>query len=156
MAWNNSKVFRSFLAERMRNGNAADLDGGSFKAALFNNAITPDQNATAALSTYNAATSQWVTANEVIDSTGGTDWPAGGRPLGSLVINDGSAGVVFWDAADVVSGTTADLANATGTLVYESALGIGVCYNYFGGANSVVNGTFTIIWAANGIWRATL
>ena len=32
----------------------------------------------------------------------------------------------------------------------------GVCYNYLGGANSVVNGTFTVVWHANGIFRITL
>ncbi len=32
----------------------------------------------------------------------------------------------------------------------------GVCYNYFGGAQSVTAGTFTIVWNANGIFRITL
>ena len=32
----------------------------------------------------------------------------------------------------------------------------GICYNYFGGANSVTLGTFTIVWNASGIFALTL
>lgn len=156
MAWSASKVFRQFLADIVDNTTAIDLGSGSFKAALYNNSITPDQNVTAALSAYN--TGQWALANEVSE-TG--QWAAGGVALAGLAVNAGTAGVVFWDANDVVSGTAADLTNATGCLVYENVIATpvanqGVCYNYFGGPNSVVNGTFTIIWNALGIWRATL
>jgi hypothetical protein len=158
MAWSASKVFRQFLADKVTSTNTIDLDSGSFKAALYNNSITPDQNVTAALSAYNASSSQWVTANEVYEAT---QWSQGGVALAGLAVNAGTAGVVFWDANDVVSGTAADLTNATGCLVYESVITTpvanpGVCYNYFGGPNSVVNGTFTIIWNTLGIWRATL
>jgi hypothetical protein len=30
-----------------------------------------------------------------------------------------------------------------------------VCYNYFGGVNSVTDGTFTIVWNASGIFTIT-
>lgn len=156
MAWTASKMFRQYLADIVDNTTAIDLGAGSFKAALYNNTITPDQNVTAALSAYN--TGQWATAQEVSEVG---QWAAGGVALASLSVNAGTAGIVFWDAADTVSGSAADLTNATGALVYENVIATpvanqGVCYNWFGGPNSVVNGTFTIIWNALGIWRATL
>jgi hypothetical protein len=156
MAWSASKLFRQFLADIAGNTTAIDLDSGSFKAALYNNTITPDLNVSAANSAYNVA--QWATAQETYESG---QWAQGGVALAGLSLNVGTAGVVFWDANDVVSGSAADLTNATGCLVYENVVATpvanqGVCYNYFGGPNSVVNGTFTIIWNALGLWRATL
>lgn len=156
MAWSNSKVFRQFLADAVLNVAAFDLDTDTFKVALYNNSITPDNDVTAANSAYNVG--QWATANEVSESG---QWAAGGVALTSPTINVGTADVVFWDAADTASGSAADLANVYGSLVYDDTLTTpvadqGICYNYFGGANSVVNGTFTVQWSASGIWRATL
>lgn len=156
MAWSNSKVFRQFLADAVLNVAAFDLDSDTFKVALFNNSITPDNDVTAANSAYNVG--QWATANEVSESG---QWAAGGVALTSPTINVGTADVVFWDAADTASGSAADLASVYGCLVYDDTLTTpvadqGICYNYFGGSNSVVNGTFTVQWSASGIWRATL
>lgn len=156
MAWANSKVFRAFLADAVDNTAALDLGADTIKVALYNNSITPDQDATSANSAYNAG--QWATANEVAD---GAEWAAGGVALASKVVNSGTAGVVFFDAADTASGSSATLAAVFGCLVYDDTLTTpvadqGVCFNYFGGTNSVTDGTFTVIWSANGIWRATL
>jgi hypothetical protein len=160
MAWSNSKIFRFFVGQVYANAAAYDLSGAgvdSFKAALYNNSITPDQNVTTdVLTGYNGAASQWVTGNEVTDAT---NWPAGGRPLVSPAIDaTTSNGVVFFDAADTASvGATTTLASVFGTLVYDDTLTNkpGISYNYFGGTQSVTNGTFTIIWHANGIFRWT-
>jgi hypothetical protein len=162
VAWSNSKLFRQYLADVIENTTAIDWSGdASIKAALYDNDITPDNDVSAANSAYNAG--QWViTGNEVIDSTGGgTDWPAGGVNLASRTVNVGSADVVFLDANDTASGTTADIAGAYGCLVYADTIAApvadqGICYNYFGGSNSVTNGTFTIVWSANGVVRFTL
>jgi hypothetical protein len=156
VAWSNSKIFRQFLADAVLNTAAFDLDSDTFKAALYNNTITPDNDVTAANSAYNVG--QWASAQEVIEAG---QWSAGGVALTTPVINVGTADVVFWDAADTASGSTADLASVYGCLVYDDTLTTpvakqGICYNYFGGSNSVVNGTFTIVWSANGIWRITL
>lgn len=160
MAWTNSKIFRQMLGDFfVRTTNfAMDFDADSFKVALYNDSVTPDNDTTAALSAYNAATSQWVTANEQSDAD---SWAAGGVALANRVLNVGTADVVFFDADNTVSGATATLSNVYGCLVYDDTLTTpvadqGVCYNYFGGANSVVNGLFTVQWSANGIWRITL
>lgn len=156
MAWTNSKVFRQFLADAVLNVAAFDLDSDTFRVALYNNTITPDNDVTAANSAYNVG--QWATANEVSQAV---QWPAAGVALASPVINVGTADVVFWDATDTSSGTTATLASVFGCLVYDDTLTTpvadqGICYNYFGGTNSVTSGTLTVVWHTNGIWRATL
>lgn len=156
MAWTNSKIFRPFLADAVDNTAALDLGADTLKAALYNNSITPDNDVTSANSAYNAG--QWANTNEVSESG---QWAAGGVALTGQVVNSGTADVVFFDANDTASGSAADLANVYGALVYDDTLTTpvadqGISYNYFGGANSVVNGTFTAVWHANGIWRMTL
>lgn len=156
MAWANSKVFRAFLADAVDNTAALDLGADSCKVALYNNSITPDQNVTSANTAFNAG--QWATAQEVAQAV---QWPTGGVALTSQTVNSATSGVVFFDAADTASGSAATLASVYGCLVYDDTLTTpvadqGICFNYFGGTNSVTNGTFTVVWAANGIWRATL
>jgi hypothetical protein len=157
VAWSNSKIFRQFLADAVLNVAAFDLDTDSFKVALYDNDITPDNDVTAANSAYNVG--QWATTGNEVFEAG--QWAQAGVALTSPAINVGTADVVFWDAADTASGSAADLAAVFGCLVYDDTLTTpvadqGICYNYFGGSNSVVNGTFTVVWNANGIWRITL
>ena len=159
MAWSNSKIFRAFLGDAFANTAAFDLSGtpDTFKGALYDNDITPDNDVTAANSAYNA--DQWVTTNNEVFEAG--QWAQGGVSLTSPAIDVGTADVVFFDAADTASGAAADLANVYGVHVYDDTLSSpvadqGVCYNYLGGSNSVVNGTFTVVWSSSGIWRITL
>lgn len=160
MAWSDSHTFQRYWVNMIGNVLALDWDADTIKAALYNNSITPDNDvATDVLTGYNGAASQWVTANEVIDTSGGgTDWPAGGVALSGKTIDEATTDTVFIDATDTPSGATADIANAFGCLVYDDTLANkpGMCYNYFGGGNSVTNGTFTIVWHANGIFRMTV
>lgn len=156
MAWTNSKVFRPFLADTWGNVTAFDLDADTLTVALFNNSITPDNDVTSANSAYNAG--QWATANEVYQAG---QWAQGGVNLAGVSLNSGTADVVFLDANDTASGSAATLANVYGSELYDNTLTTpvadqGICYNYFGGANSVTNGTFTVVWHANGIMRASL
>lgn len=148
MAWSNSKVF-AFTVLKSVNGTAFNLGTDSFKAALYNNSITPDNTVTSAVLTqYNGAASQWVTANE---QTSGSAWPAGGEALASVTWTQ-SSNVDTWTAANTASGASATLANVFGCLVYDTTVSNdGICYNYFGGSNSVTSGTFTIVWNASGI-----
>lgn len=162
MAWTDSRIFRQFVGDMCTNTAAFTLGGSDvFKAALMNNTGTPDRDVAAAASAYN--TGQWTAAtNEVIDSTGGgTDWPAGGVSLGTETLTTSAGGIVMFDAPDTASGATADIATAFGCLVYDDTLTTpvadqGVCFNYFGGSNSVTNGTFTIVWNVNGVARITV
>lgn len=156
MAWTNSKVFRPFLADVMGNTTAVTLGSDVPKVALYNNSITPDLNVTSANSAYNVG--QWATAQEVFQAV---QWAQGGVALAGTSLNSATSGVVFYDASDTASGSAATLASVFGCLVYDDTLTTpvadqGMSYNYFGGTNSVTNGTLTVVWHANGIWRATL
>ena len=91
-----------------------------------------------------------------------TNWVSGGRALASKTFTTPSTGVFMFDAADLAGGGTVTITNAFGCLVYDDTISggtvadQGVCYNYFGGAQSVTAGTFTIVWNANGIYRVTV
>lgn len=154
MAWSNSKIFSSFVTDSLNRTNAFDLNADTFKASLHNNSITPDQTVASASTAYNAG--QWTTTNEL--SNGG--WAAGGVALTS-VTSTFSSNVYTFDAADTANGSAATLTAVFGCLVYDDTLASvvndqGVCFNYFGGTNSVTSGTFTIVWNASGIFALTL
>jgi hypothetical protein len=159
MAWSNSKVFVAFATDVMENTAAFDLGGtpDTFKAALYDNDITPDQTVSAANSAYNAG--QWASAGNEVFEAG--QWDQGGVALTTPDITNPTTVTVMFDAANTASGSAADLANVFGVFVYDDTLASpvadqGVCFNYLGGANSIVNGTFTVVWHDDGIWRATL
>lgn len=151
MAWSASKIFSQFLLAALDRTTAHDLDTDVPKVALYDNDITPDNTVSLATSAYN--TGQWViTGNEVSEAG---QWAAGGVVLASHDVTTATTTVTY-DAADTASGSAADLANVYGCLVYNDTIVTptadpGICYNYFGGANSVVNGTFTVVWNASGI-----
>jgi len=151
MAWSASGGFRQTFADDLANTIALNLDLETHKVALFNNSVTPDFDATAAASAYNAGT--WLVANEV----SGTGYTAGGTALTSTTISTVAGGIVMWDAADT-SWATATFSNAYGCLIYADALTTpvadqGIMAIYFGGAYSVTSGTFTIQWNASGLMR---
>jgi hypothetical protein len=168
MAWTDSRVFREWPKSIMGQGQTAavlpagyaGLGADTVKVALFNNSITPDKDAALTSTGYN--TGAWAAgANEVTDAT---NWVAGGRALSGKTFTTPSTGVFMFDATDLAGGGTVTLTNAYGCLVYDDTItagtgGVadqGVCFNYFGGAQSVTAGTFTIIWNANGIVRFTV
>lgn len=149
MAWSNSKVFMATIEDIFENTCAMDLDSDTFKVALFNNSITPSQTAASASTAFNAG--QWANTNELSDST---NWPAGGVALGS-VTSGFSSNVYTFDSADVASPGAATLSNVYGCLLYDDTLSTpvadqGLSYHYFGGANAVSAGTFTIVVNASG------
>ena len=73
-----------------------------------------------------------------------------------------STATLVFDATDTpITGTSATLAAVFGCLVYDFTVATpvdnqGVCYNYFGGTNSVTDGQFTIVWNASGIFTLAL
>jgi len=164
MAFTASKIFRAYVADVLANTTAmAPQNGGdaSIKVALYNNNITPAQDATAANTAYGAGA--WVVTvdPQVVDVT---NWVAGGRALASNAgrkIDSATANTVFFDADDLAGGGNVTIASAYGCLVYDDTIAApvakqGICYNYFGGPQSVTAGTFTLVWHANGIFRITL
>lgn len=158
MAWSASKIHRSFLADRLANVGAVNLASDTLKAALFDNTITPDENAASASAAFN--TGVWLnTASPQIFQAG--QWATGGVALTSQAVNSGTADVVFLSAANTASGSAATLANVYGTAVFDTTVTTpvaspGICYNYFGGVNSVTNGTLTVVWNASGVFRITI
>jgi len=151
MAWANSKVFAVTVKDSLgANITSFDIESNTFKAALYNNTTAPDNTVTAANTAY--AVGQWVTGNEVSQAG---QWAVGGVALASVTWALASATVTF-DAADTASGAAATLANVYGALVYDDTVTTpvadqGLCYNYFGGVNSVTSGTLTVVWNASGI-----
>lgn len=155
MSWTtnspNSRIFAKGIEQFMnRTATALDMDADTFKAALFDNTVTPDATVTAANSAYAAGT--WASGG-VSDASG---WPAAGRAV-TLATASSTTATYTYDVVDTASAnSTTTLTNAYGTLVYDdtatSVADEGVCYNYFGGANSVTSGTFTIVWHSSGVF----
>ena len=165
MAWSVSGVFSQWTKSMMGHGQtAANLPSGyaglvadTVKVSLHNNSITPDKDAALGSTGFN--TGVWTTTNEVTDA----NWVSGGRALASKAITAPGSGVAMYDAADLAGGGNMTVANVYGCLVYDDTItagtgGVadqGVCFNYFGGAQGVTAGTFTIVWSSNGLFRIT-
>jgi hypothetical protein len=161
MAWSASKIFSQTITDLLNTTAVMDFGAtpDTYKVALFDNTVTPDGTVSAANSAYGAGV--WASGG-VSDASG---WPAVGRDL--VVISSGfvakASNVVTMDAVDTASADShTTLANVYGCLVYDDTIASpvadqGVCFNYFGGgANSVSEGTFTIVWNASGLWALTL
>jgi hypothetical protein len=160
MAWTDSRIYRQFVADAVADTAQFKLGGTDvFKAALYGTGATPDRDATASASAYSAT--NWSGVAEIIDTTGGgTDWPAGGVSLGTETVTTSAGGIVMFDSPDVASGATADIAAVFGCLVYDDTIAApvadqGISFNYFGGSNSVTNGTLTLVVHTNGWFRIT-
>ncbi len=158
MSWANSKIFSAHITDALNDTAAFNLDADNIKAALYNDSITPSQTVTSANAAYGAGVWTGGSSPNIQDASG---WPFVGRQL--LTVSSAFASNVYtFDAADTVSANaTTTLTNAFGTLVYNDTLTTpvadqGICYNYFGGANSVTSGTFTIVWNTSGIFALTL
>jgi len=152
MTWSASKIFTAYINNTLTNVTAIDLDTDAlFKVSLFNDTPTPSQIVAAAASAYN--TGVWA-ANFVFDASG---WPQVGRDLVTKTVSAETATTFKWDADDTVSAnSTTTLTAAFGCLIYDDTIATpvidqGVCYNYFGGTNSVTSGTFTVVWNGAGI-----
>jgi hypothetical protein len=163
MAWTDSRMFRAFPEALLDNSMTGynGLEADVIKAALFNNSVTPDRDAAAASTGYNTGT--WTSGNAVSDSDGSSDWPAAGIQLDDSAtgVTTAAGGIIQYDAADTTHSNTVTISNAYGCLVYNDDLtapvaDMGISFHYFGGAQSVTTGTFTIVWHANGLFRITV
>ena len=155
MAFNASGVFTAFIRDALNNttSHSHDVDADSLKVALYGNSGSPDKTVANTLTGYNQSTSQWVTANEVT----ATGWTAGGLALAS-VTSTFSGSTYTLDAADKAGGATDTVTNCYGVLIYNDTLTTkdGLAFLYLGGANSVVSGTFTVVFNASGILTITV
>jgi hypothetical protein len=156
-SWSASKIFSAFVTDAFNKAKGWNLGADTIEAALFDNSITPSQTVTSANSAYAAGV--WASGG-VSDASG---WPALGRPLGSLSSTFTSNVYTFTAANTVSANSNTTLSGTFGTLVYDhtttSPAGVtdqGICYNYFGGSQTVTAGTFTIAWNASGILALTL
>lgn len=161
MAWTDSRIFQQAMFNPLTAAawqiteptsyGTTGLSGDTINVALFNNSVTPDRAAAVGSTGYNTGT--WLTANEQTDP----NWAAGGRALASkaYAIDAGSSSICF-TAANLSGAGNVTLSNVFGCLVYDNTITggtvakQGLCYNYFGGSQSVVAGTFTIVWATPG------
>lgn len=156
MAWTDSRVFREWPLQTMQVSGTGytGLDSDTVKAALFDNTVTPDKDAAVGSTGYNTGT--WTAAREV---SGGANWAAGGRALSGKTFTSPDTGIAMFDAADLAAGGALTLTNAYGCLVYDDTItggtvaDQGVCFLYFGGAQSVTAGNFSVIWNSSGIVR---
>jgi hypothetical protein len=151
-----SKIFSAFITDALNGTAAFDLNSDTLKAALMNNAGTPDQTAASASTGFN--TGQWTTATHEADNGGWTT--PGGLALAS-VTSGFTSNVYTLDAADTANGSAATVADTRGVLVYDDTLTTpvadqGICYNAFGGLVAVTAGTLTVQWNASGILALTL
>lgn len=150
MGWSNSKVFVRYMKDTMDRTNAFDIDTDTVKVALFDNTITPDNTVSSANSAYGAGV--WASGG-VSDAT---NWVATGRTLASPAITVSTATATF-TGTNLAGGGTLSITNAYGCLIYDDTLTTpvadqGICFNYFGSAQTVSSGTFTINWNASGIF----
>lgn len=124
-----------------------NLDLETHKVAMFTNTITPNFSTDTAygVAPYNA--------NEV----SGTGYTAGGALLTTTTLSESPTGTLMVDAADT-AWTTSTITNARCALVYADALAgnNAICLVNFGADYSTVAGTFTIQWAAGGVFTIDL
>lgn len=157
MGWSNSAIFQQAMLNPMlgrlwttaAQTSFGNLSADTIKTALFGTTPTPNKADTEANICYTAG--QWTTGNEV----SGTGYTAGGGTGGTLgskafAIDTGSSSICFTAANPSWTGAT--LSGVYGDLVYDATVtstyaGLGLCFNYFGGAQSVTSGTFTVQWA---------
>lgn len=159
MAWSASAIFEQWVLGPMYQASGTGytgLDSDTVKVTLFNNSVTPDKSAAVGSTGYNTGT--WVTGNIVSD----TNWPATGQTLAGKAWTAPGSGVVMFDATDLAGAGNVTLTNAYGCFVYDDTISAGTVadqgtsFHYFGGAQSVTAGTFTVVWHANGLQRITV
>jgi hypothetical protein len=123
----------------------------TFKVALYNNTVAPAQSTTAALTQYAGAGSTWA-GNEIT----GTGYTAAGANVTPVTWTQ-TTNVITFTSSGSPSWTSASF-TAYGGLIYDTQSGINnqaISWNYFGGAQTVTSGTFSITWNASGILTLT-
>ena len=126
---------------------AIDLDLETHKVAMFTNSVTPN------FSTDTAFGAAPYNANEV----SGTGYTAGGTVLTTTAVTESPTGTLKWDGDDT-AWATSTITNARCALIYADALAgnNAIVLVNFAADYSTTAGTFTIQWAAGGIFTIDL
>jgi hypothetical protein len=123
---------------------AVDLDLETHKVALFTNSITPN---------YSTDTAYGVAPYNANEIPGTGNYTTGGTVLTSTALSESPTGTIMYDAADT-SWATSTISNARCALIYADALAgnNALLLVDFDADYSTSSGTFTIQWAATGIF----
>lgn len=141
MAWSTSNGNAYYTFAMGTNGVKPSAD--AFKVALYTNSVTPAQSATAANTQYGGGT--WA-GNEIT----GTGYTSGGVSITSPTWTQASNTITFTSAGTPT--WTSSTFTAYGCLPYDTTnANQAISWNYFGGAQTVTAGTFTITWNAAGV-----
>lgn len=159
MAWVDSRIFQQAMLNPIAGRcwttavptSFVNLSSDTVNVSLFGT-LTPDKTAAVGSTGYN--TGVWTTGSEITSSS---QWPAGGVTTTSkaFAIDTGSSSICF-TAANTAGSGTVTLTAFFGCFVYDNTISggtvakQGLCYNYFGGTNTITSGTFTILWATPG------
>ena len=127
-----------------------------FKANLMNKVVDLEADTIKVMlmdSNHTFVASELVITAVSDNETSGNEYTAGGKALTFKSVTE--AATTKWDASDIVWGTASDLAtfDANYAVLYDASAGASdlICSIDFAGKESVVAGTFTIQWNANGI-----
>lgn len=172
MAWSTSRLMRQWqsdlLGQTYTTMSQVDLDAATnLFAALYDDTITPDGDATNLLSTYAGAASIWSATGS---QTGGPQvfhagqWAQGGIVVPTPAVSVVAGGIVQFTSANLVSGAAATMSNIEGMFLYfnnvtgpANQVKAGLGYWWFGGTNyAVTAGTLTITPNASGLFRMTV
>lgn len=151
MAITVSGLFYLTFRDMLQNDEATDLLADTNKLALFTNSITTpnfDTNTAYAAAPFNA--------NEVPNATGYT---TGGVAIANDTITV-SSGTLVYDGDDI-AWTSSTFSSVRGGLLYDDTMSTPVAKPAivlvnFGADYAVTSGTFTVQWAAGGVFTIDL
>lgn len=147
MAVTQSGLYIATWQNDMIGAHAINWDLETHKCALLTNASTPNFSAAASAAVLGGAGHTQVT---------GTGYTAGGALLTTTTVTESPTSVLMFDADDV-SWASSTIANARAALIYADAITTpnadpAIVLINFGADYSTNNGTFTVQWAATGIF----
>lgn len=145
MAVTASGLYYLAFRDMLQNDSATDLLADTMKIALYTNSITPNFDTDGAYSATNEVS--------------GTGYSAGGVALANDTITP-SSGTLIYDGDDS-SWTTATFSSVRAGIIYDDTITTPtadprVCLINFGADFAVTAGTFTIQYAAGGIFAVDL
>lgn len=150
MAITASGLYYISFRDMLQNDSAIDLLADTMKVALYTNSLTAPNFDTN--TGYSAAP---YTSNEIT----GTGYSAGGAAIANDTITV-SSGTLIYDGDDT-AWTTATFSAVRGCLIYDDTIATPtakpcICFVNFGSDFAVTAGTFTVQWAAGGIFTDDL